>query len=352
MAEIRSGKREGSVVSTATFDTAARNSRETWESLHRELEDIGISPSVIIEKRQYIVTWFQKAVAMGKLEEAAPSDDNDSAISLCESNDLARTSDCDDVFEQHNPSVMPEPRSTVGSGSKGSMPRSQRSAELTTPPLLPAPKEPEPGKVCSTFQFFSSREGVLREAAIVGDIPLLQKLLDEGIDVNARDELGFTALHRAAEEGRKHVLLILLESGADIGLETSSSGSTALFYATTKRIVRTLLEKGADLNFTSKYGITPLIKATKENRETLVRYLLDNGAMISAVDHGGKTALDWAQARHYKAIVRLLQRAEGQRHHTGKSSWQFLEWRQSRRSHKRRMPYTSTGLASGPRIQC
>ena len=39
IAEVRAGKREGSVISTQTFDTTARNDQETWEALRRELED-------------------------------------------------------------------------------------------------------------------------------------------------------------------------------------------------------------------------------------------------------------------------------------------------------------------------
>ena len=105
MAEIRSGKREGSVVSTQTFDTTAQNGRETWEALRRELEDIGISSEVINEKRQFIVTWFREVVAMGKLEEDASLADNDSAICSSKSNDLASTSDRDDVLQQHSLSV-------------------------------------------------------------------------------------------------------------------------------------------------------------------------------------------------------------------------------------------------------
>jgi len=73
--EIRAGKREGSVVSTQTIDSFARRDQETWDELRRELEDVGISPLVITEKRQFIITWFQEAVAAGKLE-VDPAEEN------------------------------------------------------------------------------------------------------------------------------------------------------------------------------------------------------------------------------------------------------------------------------------
>ena len=313
MAEIRSGKREGSVISTQTLDTTAQDGRETWEALRRELEDIGISPGVINEKRQFIVTWFQEAVAMGKLEEDASLDDNDSAMSLCKSNDLASTSDRDNVLQQHSLSVMPEPRSNIGSEIKGSMPGSQRSTELTTPPLLSARKGTKPGKVSFLFKAFETRDTVFFRAAEVGDVPLLRKSLDEGIDVNTITEYGYTALHRAAIHSRKDSLLMLLRNGAHVDSKTSSSGSTALFYAATVRLARILLDKEADINITNNVGITPLIVAVKSNRKAIVQLLLKNGAIISAVDNCGRTALKWAQIRHYRAVIRLLQEAEPQR---------------------------------------
>ena len=347
IAEIRSGEREGSVISTHTFDTATQNSREAWEALRRELEDIGISPEIINEKRQFIVTWFQEAVAMGKLEEAASSEDSDSAISWCESNDPTSTRYCDDVFEQHNPSVMPDPRSIVGNGIKRSMPGFQRSAQLTTLPLPSTSKETEPEKVSSAVKIFQSRDRAFFKAAKLGDALLLRKLLDKGIHVNIRETCSSatalhlaamngrykavqlllsrgadihagdadhaTVLHQAALKGHEHILLMLLDSGAHIESKTFLTGSTALLYAATEIVVRLLFEDGADINSTNNYGVTPLIRAAKDNQKAVVRFLLDNGAMISAVDDGGNTALDWAQIRDHKEIVGLLQEAEAQR---------------------------------------
>lgn len=80
IAEVRTGKREGSVVSTKTFDTAVQNDRETWDALRRELEDIGISPGVITEKRSFIIAWFQEAVGAGKLEEDVPFEEDEAGI--------------------------------------------------------------------------------------------------------------------------------------------------------------------------------------------------------------------------------------------------------------------------------
>ena len=69
ISEVRAGKREGSIISEQIFDAKAQSDQETWDILRRELEDIGISAEVIVEKRDFLVGWFQEAVAAGRLEE-------------------------------------------------------------------------------------------------------------------------------------------------------------------------------------------------------------------------------------------------------------------------------------------
>lgn len=79
--EIRSGKREGSVISIETVDSITRNDREAWDAFRKELEDVGVSSSIIVERRQFLILWLQEAVAAGRLEEDSPGhesrEDND-----------------------------------------------------------------------------------------------------------------------------------------------------------------------------------------------------------------------------------------------------------------------------------
>ena len=75
IAEVRSGKRESSVISIETVDSITRNNQEAWDAFRKELEDVGISSSVIAEKRDFLIVWFQEAVAAGKLEEDVPEEE-------------------------------------------------------------------------------------------------------------------------------------------------------------------------------------------------------------------------------------------------------------------------------------
>lgn len=82
--EVRSGKRQGSVISTKSFKTSGQADLETWSSLRRELEDVGISSETISEKRTFIIEWFKEAVAAGRLEEEPPESERWSLSSVAD----------------------------------------------------------------------------------------------------------------------------------------------------------------------------------------------------------------------------------------------------------------------------
>ncbi len=60
-----------------------------------------------------------------------------------------------------------------------------------------------------------SQETVLHKAASAGDEEVLQELPFRQININAKNSLGWTALHVAAANGRGSLVRLLLEVGAD-----------------------------------------------------------------------------------------------------------------------------------------
>jgi len=97
-----------------------------------------------------------------------------------------------------------------------------------------------------------------------GDVERLQKLIEHGLDVNA-------------------------SIPNDDGLPTSLLLTTAAA-EDNAAVIRLLLEAGADVNRTSGWGWTPLIRATLEGKRSNVRLLLEAGADIEATSDG-QTAL-------------------------------------------------------------
>lgn len=88
----------------------------------------------------------------------------------------------------------------------------------------------------------------LHYASYLGFENVVQRLLEKGADVNAKNEKEGTALHLAAEKGHEAIARLLLEAGAEVDSEYSW-GATPLYNAVLyghSIIVRLLLAKGAN----------------------------------------------------------------------------------------------------------
>ena len=73
----------------------------------------------------------------------------------------------------------------------------------------------------------------LIEAAGCGDLGLVKTLLEKGANVNAKDDQGMTALIAASRQGRVEVAQLLVDRDADVNA-IDSAGETALVYAASK----------------------------------------------------------------------------------------------------------------------
>lgn len=122
----------------------------------------------------------------------------------------------------------------------------------------------------------------LHAAAQTGAYATFAGLIAEGADVNARSELGETALMLAAARGRLEFMSLLLDRGADVNAATDA-GNTALMFAAARGQVdaaRLLLDRGARLNHVNKYGLgaTDWAKWSERRSELLALF----GAAASA----------------------------------------------------------------------
>ncbi|WP_218082171.1 ankyrin repeat domain-containing protein [Anthocerotibacter panamensis] len=73
--------------------------------------------------------------------------------------------------------------------------------------------------------------------------------------------------------------------------------------------VERLLRQGVDINSKEQGGWTPLIAAAAEGHTPLVQLLLEKGALTSIADNYGYTALRYAQLAQHNDIIRLLNQA-------------------------------------------
>lgn len=128
--------------------------------------------------------------------------------------------------------------------------------------------------------------------------------------VNTRDGAGNTLLMIAAQNGLYLMTEILIENKVSLD-EINPVGQTALNLAVYNGhvdIVDLLLERGADANKTdTRFAISPLAAAARQNRVTIAQTLLAHGADINSVDGiNNFTPLIWAVLYKHTNFVKLL----------------------------------------------
>ena len=117
----------------------------------------------------------------------------------------------------------------------------------------------------------------LYKAAENGDIETVEKLISEGVSVNAENKSGSYALNAAAYKNDHKLIKLLLDNGADVDSRN----------------------RGLD---------TPLICATKysSGNEVTVKMLLEAGSDVNAVDEDGNTALFYAKKKEQTTAAAIL----------------------------------------------
>jgi len=138
-----------------------------------------------------------------------------------------------------------------------------------------------------------SRRTPLHMAVLNNNEDLILTLIEEGADVNARDDNDFTPLHLATSGGNRITVQTLIEAGADVN-SRDQDGMIPLYWAVktnNENIVKTLIEAGAEVNSRNKYNNTPLHWAVEGNGET-VHTLIEAGADVNARDENGWTPLN------------------------------------------------------------
>ena len=188
-----------------------------------------------------------------------------------------------------------------------------------------------------------------------GDIDAIKRFAVVGVNVNAINEAGSTALHYAVydmigyepvaiqyltdiganptirnKDGITPLMLlvqgktrsgvihfpvaeVLVEAGANPNVQ-NFAGETLLHFATQQNKperVKKFLLAGANSNIGNKVsGETPLMHAAKKGFVDVAKLLFGGGADIHIKDKGGRTALDYAKRIGNAELVSLLQKAE------------------------------------------
>ncbi len=136
----------------------------------------------------------------------------------------------------------------------------------------------------------------------------VRSLLKQGVNVNATEADGTTALHWASYRDDLESADLLLRAGADVNAR-NDLGATPLWAASqngSEPMVRRLLEAGANPNASLLLGETPVMVAARSGAPAIVELLAAKGANVNARGARGQTALMWAVAQKHPEVVRVL----------------------------------------------
>ncbi|PKS11382.1 hypothetical protein jhhlp_003145 [Lomentospora prolificans] len=176
-----------------------------------------------------------------------------------------------------------------------------------------------PRKVLKDVNVKDSRFGrsAISWAAGGGHVAVLQRLLEAGAQVDAKDNDGSTPLHLASRNGYDTIVQQLLKAGAQVDAKRKFGGSTPLHLASRHghdTIVQQLLKAGAQVDVKDNDdGSTPLHWASQHGHNTIVQQLLKAGAQVDVKDNDdGSTPLHWASKNGHDTIVQQLRKAGAQ----------------------------------------
>jgi ankyrin repeat protein len=147
------------------------------------------------------------------------------------------------------------------------------------------------------------------DAVMRGDLVAARALITKGVDVNAHQGDGATALHWAVYRDNVEAVDMLLRAGAKPS--PNREGMTPLAMAAlygNPLVVDRLLKGGADAKALGPNGESMVMLAARNGNPDVIRLLVEAGANVNAREPlRGTTALMWAvEQRHPEAVATLL----------------------------------------------
>ncbi|MDT7042205.1 ankyrin repeat domain-containing protein [Candidatus Nitronereus thalassa] len=141
--------------------------------------------------------------------------------------------------------------------------------------------------------FMNAEEQRLLEAVAQDDLATIRNLVKQGINVNAQDARGRTALLVAVEGHYFESAKVLLKAGADVNVQDDKKDSPLLLAGAegTVDIMRLILQAKPDFSLYNRFGGTPLIPAAERGHVDMVKLLVNTKVDINHVNHLGWTAL-------------------------------------------------------------
>lgn len=145
------------------------------------------------------------------------------------------------------------------------------------------------------------------QAVESGNLEITKLLIAAGAIIDTRDKRGLTSLTIASYRGDKNLVRILLDAGADTGINLDKvSAFTIAVSRGHLDVVHEFIGAGMEVDVRGENGWTALMVAASDGHVSLVRELLTLGAAIDSQSSIGRTALSWAAIKGQVETVKAL----------------------------------------------
>ena len=157
---------------------------------------------------------------------------------------------------------------------------------------------------------------------------VLKAVLNNNVDVAAKDDDERTPLHWAIEDDNAVAVKALIEAGADPNVQDNDSQTPLLDAAMNTEnpeVIEALIDAGADMEARDNEECTPLHLAAKFNNMVAIAALIKAGADLEVQSRFGITPLYFAVEEGHPGAIRVLLKAGADRARA-REKWTTLHW--------------------------
>ena len=199
-------------------------------------------------------------------------------------------------------------RSEVAEGTKSVNRSVSETLEASEVSRIQAMIKDSPDLINARDSSNSENDTRLHTAARLGQSTVVQFLLENGAEVDARNKSGRTPLHEASVTGRRAVVQLLLDRKADPNAADRNAHTPAHLAAGEgyKAVLEALLAAGTEPNAKDKDGATPLHRAASRDRKAVAELLLAKGGRVNEPDGTGQTPLHLAAGAGNVSVLSAL----------------------------------------------
>ena len=162
-------------------------------------------------------------------------------------------------------------------------------------------------------------------AARKGNLNIIETSLDQGVDIDIKEDDDKTALHFACENGHESVVETLLCRGANTELVTKSEENTGLHLAAKQgqnAVVKMLTKKMSDINRQNKKGKTAVHVAAEFNQTEVCKILCLVGATTELLrDNDGYLPIHIACVKNHLGVLKVLVEGGAKIRSKGPEGW-------------------------------